>query len=281
MAKQTKILLVEDEEIVQRTIKSILRGLKYRIEDAETGEDALKMLARRDYDAIILDIKLPGINGIEVLRKAHKIRQDLPPVVVLTDLEEVEYAFGAGKEAGPLAAFAFVPKSKLSPASFKETMIAAVNRNQELSRVKVKRCFKHNPDGCNVAIKVPRRLAFVGIPFGMKTVYTKGIQEVVESFNKMTCWRSDELRRTGDFTCKLCGMIQESKIAIFDISTHNPNVMMELGFAFALAKDVIVLKNKKASLPVNLGAFECIEYANVVELSKGLRQFLRAYFYDR
>jgi CheY-like chemotaxis protein len=275
--KKVRILLVEDRKSARTTIKGMLRGLKYTIDEAKSGEEALERLRRVNFDAIILDIGLPGIDGIEMLRKAQQFLASLPPVVVLTQYQNVENAFKAGK----IDAFRFVAKLNLKPASFKEVVIAAVNYKQELTKIRVKRCFKHNQDGCNISLKIPPRLVFVGIPFSMKRVYSKGIRDVVESFNSMTCWRADELRRTGDFTCKICGMIQEAQIAIFDISTQSANVMMELGFALGLGKDIIILKNRKARLPANLGVFEPIEYASIAELSRRLRQFLRTYFDDR
>lgn len=270
MKKQTRILLVEDRRTARNTIRGMLRGLKHEITDAKSGEEALDHLATTDYDVIILDLGLPGIDGIEVLRKAQRLRRPLPPVVVLTKHYDARHAF----EAGKISAFRFISKSELKPDTFKDTIVSAINHKQTVNTVKVRRCFKHNQFGCNITVRIPPRLVFVGIPFRMNSVYTKGIRPVVESF-KMNCWRADELPKTGDFTCKLCAMIQASDLAMFDISTLNANVLMELGFAFGLGKDVIILKNKKSKLPVNLGAFDVVQYSTIAELRKKLRQYLK------
>ena len=272
MKNPTRILLVEDNPITRSSVKSILRGLDYKITEAKSGEKALAELSRTDFDAIILDLHLPGIDGLETLRKARGKLQTLPPVVVLTDHYDAKHAF----EAGKISVFKFVSKIKLDPYDFKDIIISAVNRKQRLSTVKVKRCFKHNQFGCNMSFTgVSRPLVFVGLPFRMTAVYKKGIRPTVESL-KMNCWRADELPKSGDFTCKLCGMIQVSRLALFDISTLNPNVMMELGFAFGLGKDVIILKKKKTKLPANLGAFDVVSYSTIAELRRNLKRYLKS-----
>jgi CheY-like chemotaxis protein len=132
MRKRTKVLLVEDNPLTRRTIKTILSKLSYELKETESGEEALERLAKTDYDVIILDIKLPGMSGIEMLKKAKAHLENLPPVVVLTDYND--YAFDAGK----LGVFRFVPKLDLDTEIFKGIIVEAVNRKQELSWVKVK-----------------------------------------------------------------------------------------------------------------------------------------------
>jgi CheY-like chemotaxis protein len=271
MTNPTRILMVEDRRITRSTIKSILRGLNYEITEARSGEIALEELSHTDYQAIILDLQLPGIDGFETLRKAQEVLQTLPPVVVLTEHDDAKNAFKAGK----IPIFEFVSKLNLNPEDFKKIIISAVNKEGKSNAVKVKRCFKHNQFGCNVSFTgIPRRSVFVGIPFRMNAVYNKGIRPVVESM-KMNCFRADELPKSGDFTCNVCAMIQMSRVALFDISTLNANVMMELGFAFGLGKEVIILKNKKTELPVDLGAFNVLHYATISELRTKLKKYLK------
>lgn len=277
--KKTKILLVDDRKTARTTIKSMLAGLKYEITEVSSGEDALETLTKEDYDTIILDIRLGGINGFQMLKEAKALREDLPPVIFLTEYKK--YFVEAGKLP---EAVRFIPKSELEPEGFKEVVVAAVRQNQELSKVKVKRCFKHNQFGCNISLKVQRNLVFVGIPFNMRKVYEEGIRPLVNSFG-FNSWRADEVHRTGDFGCKICGMLQACRFAIFDISALNPNIMLELGFAFALGKEVIILKNKKMNnikLPSDLGdTYEHVRYASVAELSGKLEPYVRAYVNEK
>ena len=61
--------MVDDEELVRWTLNETLTGEGYRVGLAETGEEALEMFDKYKFDLVILDIKLPGIDGIEVLKK--------------------------------------------------------------------------------------------------------------------------------------------------------------------------------------------------------------------
>src|SRR5687767_2015374 len=126
MKKPTKILLVEDRSTTRNTIKSMLHGLEYDITDAKSGEVALEELLSTDYEAIILDLRLPGIDGIEMLSRAQRILQTVPPVVVLTRHADAKNAF----EAGKVSAFKFISKMGLEPDEFKAIIVGAVNHNQ-------------------------------------------------------------------------------------------------------------------------------------------------------
>ena len=64
------ILVVDDESIVRESIIDWLREIGYRAEPAESGEQALDMIAVRDFSLLILDYRLPGKSGVDVLRAA-------------------------------------------------------------------------------------------------------------------------------------------------------------------------------------------------------------------
>jgi heterodisulfide reductase subunit A len=65
------ILVVDDEAIVRESIIDWLREIGYRAEPAESGEQALLMIALREFSLLILDYRLPGKSGVEVLRAAR------------------------------------------------------------------------------------------------------------------------------------------------------------------------------------------------------------------
>ena len=79
----TRVLIVDDEEIVVRSCQRILAESGFEIDVASDGWQALRRVDENDYDIIILDIMLPGMNGYEVCRR---LRQDgsLVPVLMLT-----------------------------------------------------------------------------------------------------------------------------------------------------------------------------------------------------
>ena len=81
------ILLVEDEEKLARFTELELVHEGYRVEKSGNGREALNLALNRDYDLILLDIMLPGLNGLEVLRRLLKEKQ--VPVILLTARDAV------------------------------------------------------------------------------------------------------------------------------------------------------------------------------------------------
>lgn len=82
MDRQERILVVDDEERIRRLLKMYLEREGYGIEEAEDGEEALKKALETDYDLILLDLMLPGMDGLDVCRQ---IRQDkATPIIMLT-----------------------------------------------------------------------------------------------------------------------------------------------------------------------------------------------------
>ena len=93
-----EILIVEDEENMARFIELELMHEGYTVSKAGDGRTALSMAAASRYDLILLDIMLPGINGIEVLRRLQQ-DTDAPPVILLTARDAVMDKV-AGLDAG-------------------------------------------------------------------------------------------------------------------------------------------------------------------------------------
>ncbi len=81
------ILLVEDEEKLARFVELELMHEGYRVEKSGNGREALELALRNDYDLILLDIMLPGLNGLEVLRRLLKEKE--VPVILLTARDAV------------------------------------------------------------------------------------------------------------------------------------------------------------------------------------------------
>jgi CheY-like chemotaxis protein len=86
------ILLVEDDFFVRDVYKIAMEGKGYRVVTAENGEEARQVFDREQPDVVLLDIMLPGLNGIEVLKY---IRQKVDktgkvPVIMMTNLDTPE-----------------------------------------------------------------------------------------------------------------------------------------------------------------------------------------------
>jgi DNA-binding response OmpR family regulator len=84
-----RILLVEDERKVASFIARALRENSYAVDVAETGEKALELCTDSSYDAILLDIRLPGLSGVEVCRELRQQGVEAP-VLMLTARTLVE-----------------------------------------------------------------------------------------------------------------------------------------------------------------------------------------------
>lgn len=82
MSDHAKILVVDDEDRIRHLIKMYLEREDFEIEEADNGEDALELALKNDYDVILLDIMMPGMDGIEVCQELRKEKQT--PVIMLT-----------------------------------------------------------------------------------------------------------------------------------------------------------------------------------------------------
>lgn len=73
-----QVLVVDDDEGIRTTVAEILRSEGYEVDEAEDGDVALEKLSRNDVGVLLLDIRMPRVDGIEVLEAL-----DEPPVVLL------------------------------------------------------------------------------------------------------------------------------------------------------------------------------------------------------
>ncbi|MEK7826085.1 MAG: response regulator, partial [Nitrospirota bacterium] len=72
MKKKHHILLVEDEPLMRMSIAESLRHEGYQVTDVNTGSEGLNLAQSKNYDAVITDLKLPGADGIEILKASMR-----------------------------------------------------------------------------------------------------------------------------------------------------------------------------------------------------------------
>jgi DNA-binding response OmpR family regulator len=94
---KAKILVVDDEEAARVSLAEILRLEGYDVVSAESGLDAIQFLKAESIDLMLLDIRMPGIDGIEVLQEANKVSPDTE-VILLTAHGSMETAIDALRE---------------------------------------------------------------------------------------------------------------------------------------------------------------------------------------
>ncbi|HYA05431.1 MAG TPA: sigma-54 dependent transcriptional regulator [Xanthobacteraceae bacterium] len=121
-----RVLIVDDEEIVIRSCLRILGGNGYQIDTANDGHEALRKIEDNPCDVMILDIMMPNLGGLEVLRRVKETHPDMA-VIMITGLAEIETAVQAMK----LGAFDYIPKP-FEPDELKLVVQRALERRQLL-----------------------------------------------------------------------------------------------------------------------------------------------------
>src|SRR5499426_423366 len=141
---KTTVLIVDDEAGVRSALSGVLRDEGYTVEAVESGEACLDRAIRQSFDAIVLDIWLPGMDGLATLQKLQERRVDAP-VVMISGHGNIESAVRAIK----LGAFDFVEK----PLSLEKTVLVIGNAVRQSRLEAENRALRAHVD---------RRLTMVG-----------------------------------------------------------------------------------------------------------------------
>ena len=100
-----KLLIIDDEKSIRKALREILEYEKYHVEEAVDGSEGLSMIQKGKYDIILCDIKMPKMDGIEVLDKIMQLSSDTP-VIMISGHGNIETAVEAVKKG----AFDFIAK---------------------------------------------------------------------------------------------------------------------------------------------------------------------------
>jgi DNA-binding response OmpR family regulator len=93
----TRILTVEDDERIRTAVKLALEDEGWKVDEAETGEDALERFSQSPTDVVLIDIMLPGVDGFEVCRSIRRM-SDVP--IIMVTARDDTHDIVAGLEAG-------------------------------------------------------------------------------------------------------------------------------------------------------------------------------------
>ncbi|MCX7172375.1 MAG: response regulator [Proteobacteria bacterium] len=105
MQDKTKILVIDDEEIVRLSHRRILAGDRFNVETVLDGSEGLRLLEQHPVDVVLLDLRMPGMDGISVLKTIKEKWPEIE-VVVITGYPSIETA----KEAIQLGAYDYLAK---------------------------------------------------------------------------------------------------------------------------------------------------------------------------
>ncbi|MBI5490478.1 MAG: sigma-54-dependent Fis family transcriptional regulator [Deltaproteobacteria bacterium] len=120
-AAAPRVLIVDDDDALRRLARDILAGEAYDLREAADGSAALALLRAQPVDVVVSDLRMPGLDGLELLAAARSLPEP-PAVILLTAYGTVPQAV----EAMRLGAFDFVEKPLPSPASLRRVVARAL-----------------------------------------------------------------------------------------------------------------------------------------------------------
>jgi DNA-binding NtrC family response regulator len=135
---EANVLLVDDEEQFLDALSQRLQTRGLKVDAVTSGEDAVKQVEDQNFDAIVVDLAMPGIDGIETLRRIKEKRPDLE-IIMLTGHATVK----SGIEAMKLGAEDFLEKpvdlnellQKIGEAKHKRMLVVEKGRQEEVRRI--------------------------------------------------------------------------------------------------------------------------------------------------
>jgi two-component system, NtrC family, nitrogen regulation response regulator NtrX len=207
MTLHPKILIVDDEEGIRESLSSILRDERYSVDAVASGEEALAHIAGGDFQVVLLDVWLPGIDGMEALSRI----QDLPgppAVIMISGHGTIETAVRATK----LGAFDFIEK----PLSLERIIVLVRNALQQRRLAEENRTLRsemirrYQVIGDSVPMKALRQQIAVTAPTnGRVLIYGEsgtGKELVARALH------ANSLRNKGPFVEVSCAAIPEELI---------------------------------------------------------------------
>jgi YesN/AraC family two-component response regulator len=90
----TRILIVDDEKAIREVLRDFFEGEGFQVSEAENGMDALEMAKREPFDVVLTDLKMPGMDGLQVVKEVRHILPDTA-ALILTGYPSVESAVTA------------------------------------------------------------------------------------------------------------------------------------------------------------------------------------------
>ena len=163
------VLIVDDEKNIRRTFGMVLGGEGFAVSTAESGEEALALVKDQKVDLVVLDVRLPGIDGIETLRRLRELDRELPVIMI-----SGHATIATAVEATRVGAYDFVEK----PLSRERLLVAVRNAVEMRSlgrEVRALRAREHRRRllvGESAALRVIREQIAQVAPTGARVLIT-------------------------------------------------------------------------------------------------------------
>jgi len=77
-----RILVIDDDEAIRKVFLLALEETQFQVDTVSSGEKGIEMIQEQSYDLIYLDLKMPGMNGVDTLKKIRKINSDVPVYII-------------------------------------------------------------------------------------------------------------------------------------------------------------------------------------------------------
>ncbi len=114
MPTDASVLVIDDEEIMREILQTLLEREGYRVSTVGSGEEGVSLARSNQFDVAIVDVMLPGIDGIETLEQLRRFDEDLP-IILITAFASLESAVAAMMRTSTL--IVLVPPKRMNSRS--------------------------------------------------------------------------------------------------------------------------------------------------------------------
>ena len=95
-----RILVIDDDEAIRKVFLLALEGTEFQVDTSSSGAKGLEMIQEQSYDLVYLDLKMPGMNGVDTLKKIRKLDVDIPVYIITAYYGEFEEQLRKAQEDG-------------------------------------------------------------------------------------------------------------------------------------------------------------------------------------
>jgi len=206
------ILVVDDEEIMRNMLKDVLSDAGYQVWAAANGEDAVALIDKTDFNILITDMRMPGMDGVEVTRKFKSIRSDLC-VIVITGYASIQSAVQVLKEG----AYDYITK----PFNIEEIKIVvgrAAERQLLLREAKEKEAYQRLSILDGLTEIYNRRHFDTMLPeeFKRATQYLKPLSGMMIDVDHFKNFNDSQGHQAGDWALKKIAQILSGSVRMTD-----------------------------------------------------------------